>query len=177
MSNSRFFLLLLILNWNWTAFGSEQQSGKPVLVIEVYSVTIDSNEPQQHAFFFWTDDLKKGPTSQNADSRILHEEYPLGKPFDISKEAKVDRGHGNMAIVGHVETGTDDGAYKITFSQLGHPPAYEGKTSLRIRPKDRRVLILPAIDLGEGQLLETVVVLAYKSEESRDGEKSRFERP
>jgi hypothetical protein len=175
MSNCRLFLVMLILNWSWIAFGSEQQCGKPVLVMDVYSVTVSSNDAQQHGFAFWTNERKKGPTSQKADSRVLHEEYPLGKPFGISEEAKDDRGHGNVAIAGRVETGKDDGSYKISFSQLGRPRAYEGKTSLTIRPRDRRVLVLPAIDLGEGELLETVVVLVYQSEASEDGERSRFE--
>jgi len=108
MSNCRLFLVMLILNWSWIAFGSEQQCGKPVLVMDVYSVTVSSNDAQQHGFAFWTNELKKGPTSQKADSRVLHEEYPLGKPFGISEEAKDDRGHGNVAIAGRVETGKDD---------------------------------------------------------------------
>ena len=36
-------------------------------------------------------------------------------------------------------------------------------------------MVLLAIDLGEGELLETVVVLVYQSEASEDGERSRFE--
>lgn len=79
---------MLILNWSWIAFGSEQQRGKPVLVMDVYSVTVSSNDAQQHGFALWTNELKKGPTSQKADSRVLHEEYPLAKPFGISEEAK-----------------------------------------------------------------------------------------
>jgi hypothetical protein len=30
---------------------------------------------------------------------------------------------------------------------------YSGQTSLTIRPQDRRVLMLPAIDLGQGAIL------------------------
>ena len=162
----------------------QYQSPVKRAVIEFWSVFFSriSSAKAKRALFsvscarpFWTNELKKGPTSQKADSRVLHEEYPLGKPFGISEEAKDDRGHGNVAIAGRVETGKDDGSYKISFSQLGRPRAYEGKTSLTIRPRDRRVLVLPAIDLGEGELLETVVVLVYQSEASEDGERSRFE--
>src|SRR5260221_14588385 len=70
MSNCRLFLVMLILNWSWIAFGSEQQCGKPVLVMDVYSVTVSSNDAQQHGFAFWTNELKKGPTSQKADSKL-----------------------------------------------------------------------------------------------------------
>src|SRR5258708_5027014 len=164
MSNCRLFLVMLILNWSWIAFGSEQQCGKPVLVMDVYSVTVSSNDAQQHGFAFWTNELKKGPTSQKADSRVLHEEYPLGKPFGISEEAKDDRGHGNVAIVGRVETGKDDGSYKISFSQLGRPRAYEGKTSLTIRPRDRRGFTLRAVEFGHRGLLGDSLVFFFPKE-------------
>src|SRR5258707_7355476 len=159
MSNCRLFLVMLILNWSWIAFGSEQQCGKPVLVMDVYSVTVSSNDAQQHGFAFWTNELKKGPTSQKADSRVLHEEYPLGKPFGISEEAKDDRGRGNVAIVGRVETGKDDGSYKISFSQLGRPRAHEGKTSLTIRPRDRRGFVVPPVHMGGGRVVVAECVL------------------
>src|SRR6266446_2950977 len=64
---------------------------------------------------------------------------------------------------------------KITFSELGRPPNYSGQTSLTIRPQDRRVLMLPAIDLGQGTILETVVLIQYKTRDEDDGEISRFE--
>jgi hypothetical protein len=78
-------------------------------------------------------------------------------------------------VAGHVEPAVEKGAYKITFSELGRPPAYSGKTGLTIRPKERRVLVLPAIDLGQGAILETVVLIQYKTRDEDDGEKSRFE--
>src|SRR5271165_5219324 len=69
----------------------------------------------------------------------------------------------------------EQGAYKITFSELGRPPNYSRQTSLTIRPQDRRVLMLPAIDLGQGTILETVVLIQYKTRDEDDGEISRFE--
>src|SRR5258707_14907878 len=174
MSNCRLFLVMLILNWSWIAFGSEQQCGKPVLVMDVDSVTVSSNDAQQHGFAFWTNELKKGPTSQKADSRVLHEEYPLGKPFGISEEAKDDRGHGNVAIAGRVETGKDDGSYKISFSQLGRPRAYEGKTSLTIRSRDRRGFVVPPVRLGGGGVFGTVVGFVFQGEGSVEGGRGRL---
>src|SRR5271165_2867836 len=66
----------------------------------------------------------------------------------------------------------EHGAYKITISELGPPPNYSGETSLTIRPQDRRVLMLPAIDLGQSTILETVVLIQYKT---RDEDELRFD--
>jgi len=139
---------MLILNWSWIAFGSEQQCGKPVLVMDVYSVTVSSNDAQQHGFAFWTNELKKGPTSQKADSRVLHEEYPLGKPFGISEEAKDDRGRGNVAIVGRVETGTIKPGMVVIIRNEGP----------RGGPGMREMLGVTALIYGQG-LGETVALI------------------
>jgi hypothetical protein len=63
----------------------------------------------------------------------------------------------------------------ITFSELGRPPAYSGQTSLTLRPQERRVLRLPPIDFGQSAMLETVVLIQYKTRDQDDSEKSRFE--
>ena len=54
-------------------------------------------------------------------------------------------------------------------------PAYEGKTSLTIEPRQKRVLVLPEVELGPGERLATVVTLEYKVEDKENGLKSRFE--
>ena len=74
-----------------------------------------------------------------------------------------------------VDPAGEKDVYKITFSELGWPPAYSGQTSLAIRPQDRRVLRLPAIDFGQSAMLETVMLIQYKIRDQDDGEKSRFE--
>jgi hypothetical protein len=40
--------------------------------------------------------------------------------------------------------------YKVDFSELGRPPAYTGKAALTIGPKERRVLVLPEVEVGVG---------------------------
>ena len=102
-------------------------------------------------------------------------EYPLGGAFDITNETQPEDGAPKLVITGHVAPRLGQGAYKITFSELGRPPAYSGQTSLTIRMQDRRVLMLPAIDLGLGGTLETVVLIQYKTRDQDDGETSRFE--
>jgi hypothetical protein len=78
-------------------------------------------------------------------------------------------------VAGHVVPRVEKGAYKITFSELGRPPAYSGQTELTIREQDHRVLMLPAIDLGLNGILETVVLIQYQTRDKDDGETSRFE--
>ena len=47
-------------------------------------------------------------------------------------------------------------------------------TELTIRPKERRVLRLPVVELGNGDKLETVVLLWYTTSDE-SGEKSSLE--
>jgi hypothetical protein len=57
----------------------------------------------------------------------------------------------------------------------GRPPAYDGKTALTIGPRERRVIVLPAIELDSAKKLQTVVALQYRVEEKDNGLKSKFE--
>ena len=57
----------------------------------------------------------------------------------------------------------------MEFSELGRPPAYDGKTALTIAPKERRVFVLPTVEFGMDELLETVVALEYKVEQKDNG--------
>jgi hypothetical protein len=50
---------------------------------------------------------------------------------------------------------------------------YSGTTGLTIHPKERRVLRLPVVELGNGDKLETVVLLWYTT--SDESEKSSLE--
>ena len=52
---------------------------------------------------------------------------------------------------------------------------YDGKTALTISPRERRVLVLPAIELDSAKKLQTVVALQYRVEEKDNGLKSKFE--
>ena len=86
-------------------------------------------------------------------------------------------GEGNeeqISVVGRVESAGEWGLY-VEFSELGRPPAYDGKTALTIGPKEKRVLVLPTVELGAGEKLETVVALQYRVEEKDNGLKSKFE--
>jgi hypothetical protein len=72
---------------------------------------------------------------------------------------------GEITVVAHAEPSGDSGELIVKFSELGRPPAYEGKTELTIRPKEKRVLVLPEIELGPGEKLATVVTLEYRVED------------
>jgi hypothetical protein len=153
------------------ALGNEKK-----LVIDVYSVKA-SGVVQEKGFALWAKDLREGRASLTQYPNILHEEHPLGEAFDIANEAQPEDDSPKFVVAAHVALRVEKDAYKITFSELGRPPAYSGQTSLTIRPQDRRVLMLPAIDSGQGYLLETVVLIQYKGNptDGDDGEKSRFE--
>jgi hypothetical protein len=58
-------------------------------------------------------------------------------------------------IVGRVQPEKGGAEYKVEFSELGRPPAYNGKTALTIGPKERRVLVLAEVEVGVGEKLET----------------------
>src|SRR5271157_6257088 len=156
------------------AITSEQQTNAKTLVIDVYSVKA-SGVVQEKGFALWARDLREGKASLTQYPKILHAEYPLGEAFDIANEAQLEDDVPKLVVAGHVAPRVEQGAYKITFSELGRPPNYSGQTSLTIRPQDRRVLMLPAIDLGQGTILETVVLIQYKTRDEDDGEISRFE--
>ena len=162
---------LLLLGY---AVGTEEQTNAKALVIDVYSVKA-SGMAQEKGFADWARKVRDGKASLTQYPTILHAEYPLGTPFDIADEAQPEGAAPKLVVAGHVTPRLEQGAYKITFSELGRPPAYSGQTSLTIRMQDRRVLMLPAIDLGLDGILETVVSIQYKTRDRDDGEKSRFE--
>ena len=113
----------------------------------MYSVKA-SGVAQEKGFALWARDLREGKASLSQYPKILHAEYPLGEAFDIADEAQPENDVPKLVVAGHVAPRVEQGAYKITFSQLGRPPAYSGQTSLTIRSQDRRVLMLPATDSG-----------------------------
>ena len=162
---------LLLLGY---AVGTEEQTNAKALVLDVYSVKA-SGVAQEKGFASWARDLREGKASLTQYQKILHAEYPLAEAFDIANEAQAEADAPKFVVAGHVAPRIEQGAYKITFSELGRPPAYSGQTSLTIRMQDRRVLMLPAIDLGLDGILETVVLIQYKTRDRDDGEKSRFE--
>ena len=162
---------LLLLGY---AVGTEEQTNAKALVIDAYSVKA-SGVAQEKGFASWARDLREGKASLTQYQKILHAEYPLAEAFDIANEAQAEADAPKFVVAGHVAPRIEQGAYKITFSELGRPPAYSGQTSLTIRMQDRRVLMLPAIDLGLDGILETVVLIQYKTRDRDDGEKSRFE--
>jgi hypothetical protein len=80
-----------------------------------------------------------------------------------------------IGVVGRVNPEQGGVEYRVEFSELGRPPAYDGKTALTIGPRERRVLVLPAIELDSAKKLQTVVALQYRVEEKDNGLKSKFE--
>ena len=105
------------------------------LVIDVYAVKA-SGVAQEKGFALWARDLREGKASLTQYPKILHAEYPLGEAFDIANEAQAEDDAPKFVVAGHVAPRVEQGAYKITFSELGRPPNYSGQTSLTIRSQE-----------------------------------------
>ena len=88
----------------------------------------------------WLRELKdKNPVTLAGDyHKLVDAQYPLAQAaFELSNESQPDANAAKVVLAGHV-TPREEGAYRMTFSELGRPPIYSGTTGLTIRPKERR---------------------------------------
>ena len=158
------------------AFGAQAQNGNSVLVLDVYSVKVPSDVMLEKGFALWAKSLKAGGESSHEHAPVIHAIYRLGGAVNIDKRYRTGEGsEKQISVVGRGEPEKGRVAYRVEFSELGRPPAYDGKTALTIGPGEKRVLVLPAVELDAGDKLQTVVALEYKVEEKENGLKSRFE--
>ena len=65
---------------------------------------------------------REGKASLTEYLKILHADRPLGEAFDIANEAQAEDDAPKFVVAGHVAPRVEQGAYKITFSELGRPP-------------------------------------------------------
>jgi hypothetical protein len=158
-------------------FGSEGQKTPKELAVVAYSVRVPvGDEFSERVFGLWLRELKdKNPVTLAGDyHKLVDAQYPLAETaFELSNESQPEANAAKVVIAGHV-TPREEGAYRIDFTELGRPPIYSGTTGLTIRPKERRVLRLPVVELGNGDKLETVVLLWYTTSDE-SGEKSSLE--
>jgi hypothetical protein len=160
-------------------FGSQDQgqNNPKELAIVVYSVRLAAGDDfGARIYGLWLQELKdKSPYTLSGDYRkILDAKYPLNKAdFDLSAESEPEEDGAKVELAGHV-TPLEDGAYRIKFSALKRSPIFSGTTGLIIWPKERRILRLPVFELGNGDKVETVVLLLYKMPD-QSGEKSSLE--
>ena len=76
---------------------------------------------------------------------VIHQIYQLDGVVTIDQHQRTGEGsEPQISVVGSVTPEQEDAEYNVEFSELGRPPAYEGKMTLRIRPKEIRVWRLPA---------------------------------
>jgi len=131
---------------------------------------------KEKGFALWAKSLKASGESSHEHAPVIHAIYRLGGAVNIDKHYRTGEGsEEQIRVVGRVEPEEGRPEYKVEFSELGRPPAYDGKTALTIGPREKRVLVLPAVELGVGERLQTVVTLEYRIEEKGNGLKSRFE--
>jgi hypothetical protein len=157
-----------------SALGAQKENG--VLVLDVYSVNVPSDVIHEKGFALWSKALKAGEQSSHEYVPVIHAVYRLGGAVYIDKHYKTGEGNEEqISVVGRVNPENGGVEYRVEFSELGRPPAYDGKTSLTIGQRERRVLVLPAVELQAGEKLETVVALEYKVEDKENVLKSKFE--
>jgi len=157
-----------------SALGAQEENG--VLVLDVYSVNVPSDVIHEKGFALWAKALKGGEQSSHEYVPVIHAVYRLGGAVYIDKHYKTGEGNEEqISVVGRVNPEQGGVEYRVEFSELGRPPAYDGKTALTIGPREKRVLVLPAVELDAGKKLETVVALQYRVEEKENGLKSKFE--
>ena len=173
----RIFRVLLIVTVVVSfAFRAQAQNGSNALVLDVYSVKVPSDVVQEEGFALWAKSLKAGGESSHEHAPVIHAIYRLGGVVNIDKHYRTGEGsEEQISVVGRGEPEKGGMEYRLEFSELGRPPAYDGKTALTIGPREKRVLVLPAVELGAGERLQTVVTLQYRVEEKENGLKSRFE--
>ena len=130
----------------------------------------------EKGFALWAKALKGGEQSSHEYVPVIHSVYRLGGAVNIDKHYRTGEGNEEqISVVGRVNPENGGVEYRVEFSELGRPPAYDGKTSLTIGQRERRVLVLPAVELQAGEKLETVVALEYKVEDKENVLKSKFE--
>jgi hypothetical protein len=151
-------------------FRAQAQSGSNLLVLDVYSVKVPSDGAHEKVFALWAKSLRAGDGGSDEHSPVIHEIYRLDTAVSINRHYRTGEGsEEQISVVGRVEPDKGGEKYKVEFSALGRPPAYDGKTALMIAPKERRVF-------GMGELLETVVALEYKVEQKDNGLRKNKER-
>jgi hypothetical protein len=157
-----FRLLLNVAVVMGFAFGARAQNGSNALVLDVYSVKVASDAMQEKGFALWAKSLKASGENSHEHAPVIQAIYRLGGAVSIDKHYRTGEGsEEQISVVGRVEPEQRGVEYKVEFSELGRPPAYDGKTALTIGPREKRVLVLPAVELGVGERLQTVLTLQY----------------
>ena len=158
-------------------FRAQAQDGNNLLVLDVYSVKLHSDAAHEKAFALWAKSLRASDGGSYEHSPVIHEIYRLDTAVSINKHCRTGGGsEEQISVVGRVEPDKGGEKYKVEFSELGRPPAYDGRTALTIASKERRVFVLPAVELGTAEMLETVMALEYKVEQKQNGLGRNIER-
>jgi hypothetical protein len=128
-------------------FGAQAQNGSNALVLDVYSVKVPSDEVKEKGFALWARGLKQNDESSYEHEPVIHAIYRLGGVVNIDKHYRTGEGsEEQISVVGQGEPEKGGMEYRVEFSELGRPPAYDGKTVLTIGPREKRVLVLPAVE-------------------------------
>jgi hypothetical protein len=123
-----------------SALGAQEENG--VLVLDVYSVNVPSDVIHEKGFALWAKALKGGEQSSHEYVPVIHSVYRLGGAVYIDKHYKTGEGNEEqISVVGRVNPEQGGVEYRVEFSELGRPPAYDGKTALTIGPRETGISI------------------------------------
>jgi hypothetical protein len=85
-----------------SALGAQEENG--VLVLDVYSVNVPSDEIHEKGFALWAKALKGGDQSSREHVPVIHAVYRLGGAVNIDKHYKTGEGNEEqISMVGRVE--------------------------------------------------------------------------
>jgi len=121
-----------------SALGAQEENG--VLVLDVYSVNVPSDVIHEKGVALWGKALKGGEQSSHEYVPVIHAVYRLGGAVNIDKHYRTREGNEEqISVVGRVNPENGVVEYRVEFSELGRPPAYDGKTALTIGQRETRV--------------------------------------
>ena len=130
-----------------SALGAQEENG--VLVLDVYSVNVPSDVIHEKGFALWAKALKGGEQSSHEYVPVIHSVYRLGGAVYIDKHYKTAEGNEEqISVVGRVNPEQGGVEYRVEFSELGRPPAYDGKTGANNRRAVRILVKNTQIEQG-----------------------------
>ena len=103
-----------------SALGAQEENG--VLVLDVYSVNVPSDEIHEKGFALWAKALKGGEQSSHEYVPVIHAVYRLGGAVYIDKHYKTGEGNEEqISVVGRVNP--ENGGRGIQGGIFGVRPA------------------------------------------------------
>ena len=110
------------------AFGAQAQNGSSVLVLDVYSVKVPSDEVKEKGFALWAKSLKAGGEISHEHAPVIHAISRLGGAVNIDRHYRTGGGsEEQISVVGRVEPEQGGVEYKVDFRNSAGRPLTMGR--------------------------------------------------